>query len=1067
MNKRNILFSILGILFFISFAFAGNAAEDIPLVITNAGFEEASANALPAQWQIDATAPGTQIQIDTQSAHTGKSSLTIANAAPALVTLSSAPVTLTVGHLYKLRGWIKTENLYSDPTSRYPTAVPACLTMASFPFTNHSSTAGATSDWTKAETFFIATQSADRVRVHFGYNGTSTGKAWFDDVSVEEVTNIEEFIPPDTVRWFNSAYRFEDKGWIFVHIEGEPYQRGYQHGYLLGSEIIAYMEKLANRQNEGNSVKGWDDLRLIANSYFLRKFDEEFLIEMKGIADGTVKIGVKFHDRSLDYIDIVTLNSVVDIGQLAEGISRTPSGLTGKNFLKAEDELLIPDNLHKCSGFVATGPATSNGRFVFGQIFMWAGYTGVHWNIIMDIAPTKGHRLVYQTFPGGIHSASDFYLNSAGIVIGETTVMQTPFNDQGTPQSNRIRKAAQYASSIDDVVRILKEKNNGLYTNDWPIADAKTNEVAMFLLGTNASKLWRSNSKEFPGGTEGFFWTNNNAKDMDVRKEYVTTPGNSPFDIIFNPWNRDLQFYDFYQKNKGKIDANAGVNLWASSPMNRSHACDGKITTGEMADKMVFLAHYGKVTLREKFPGPNPRIMPEFPGAIPHLTLGYSTASPPFITDKLKEQHAKNPATQKEDAPGKPANDFGAASSTIAFDKRALWWNTVYPASNADNWFVSGTAVYWNMLNSLPEDSTEAAVYLRNQLAELNYRFLYIVSRETEIPALKAERMYDRYDNYLIPRIKGVFALHQLRLLAGNELFSKIMNAVHDKFAKKPMTTEQFILTVSKVSGKKLNDFMMQWLDRTGLPAVEPAITATQNGNEWKVQLEVKQSEPLYDFFTLVSINTGKTVYWKPIHVTRAQETFDFTVPEKPTRIVFNAGNDIPVKQSNFYVFSNIIDDFHHALIVYGTSRQIEANHTMALRLQTTLADAYTEILIPVKKDCEVTAEELGSYDLIIVGHPADNSLLARIIEKLPPFITFERNMFRFNNKTYADSDDGIILTVANPFNPKKALYLVIANSALELYQMTKKYQSMPAWVLFKGDKLVDKGYHTAFEFTY
>ena len=33
------------------------------------------------------------------------------------------------------------------------------------------------------------------------------------------------------------AYRFERGGWIYVHLEGAPYDIGYQHGYLLAPEI--------------------------------------------------------------------------------------------------------------------------------------------------------------------------------------------------------------------------------------------------------------------------------------------------------------------------------------------------------------------------------------------------------------------------------------------------------------------------------------------------------------------------------------------------------------------------------------------------------------------------------------------------------------------------------------------------------------------------------------------------------------------------------------------------------------------------------------------------------------
>ena len=55
--------------------------------------------------------------------------------------------------------------------------------------------------------------------------------------------------------------------------------------------------------------------------------------------------------------------------------------------------------------------------------------------------------------------------------------------------ASRIRKALQYADTIDKAVEILKKDNNGLYTNEWLLGDTKTNEIAMFELGTHKSKL--------------------------------------------------------------------------------------------------------------------------------------------------------------------------------------------------------------------------------------------------------------------------------------------------------------------------------------------------------------------------------------------------------------------------------------------------------------------------------------------------------------------------------------------------------------------------------------------------
>jgi hypothetical protein len=1070
MRYLRFLLTILLFLGGYSLAEAGQTLLPLP----NSGFELAAAEGSPLHWTSlgSEAAPGLGVKRDPGQAHQGEASLRMSHRQWGKSTAVSEPLDFNVGELYRLSGWIRTESAVTWPTDRYPTSVAACLTMESFPFTNHSPSVGATTAWEKIETLFIATRSKDRVCLHLGFNGNAKGTAWFDDIRVEKVEDIAQYIPLETVRWFGPGFRYSDKGWIFVHIEGKPYQRGYQYGYLLAKEITAFMSKLAVNDNEEDPVAAWTMMRQITQAFLLNKYDEEYLEEMKGIADGAGKAGATYDEKPVDLLDIVTINSAIDIGQVWRALKNTPHPLSGRNFLAAEDELNIPLEAHKCSGFLANGPATASGEIVFGQIFMWSGYTGVHWNVICDLVPEKGHRLVYETFPGGIHSGADFYLNEAGIMIGETTVSQTPFNMEGTPQSNRIRKAAQYAGSIDEVVRILSRQNNGMYTNDWLLGDAKTNEIAIFLLGTQKSKLWRSSSGEFPGGTTGFYWSNNNNKDDDVRKEYIANADNAPYDLVFNPWNRDIEFNRFFREYKGKIDSTAGVNLCATSPINRSHACDGKITTTEMAKHLVFLAHFGKVTLREKFPGKDNRLLQDKANATPHLSLGYAAVSPVFTADKLKELHRHKPLLTGFELPVRDKVFLTEEATRIkqltAFNPRRLWFNTVFPASNRENWFVSASAHYWQILQELPTDLREAAVYLRDQLAELNTRLLYTVSREGAITPLQAQRVYDAYNHYQVPRIRGTFLLHQLRLYLGNETFSRMMNALHRQFKEKPVTNRQLLSLWEKTAGKPLEAFIMQWLNRKTLPQItlRQGLEKTRQG--WKVNLTVQQTgqaQPFH-FMTTVALETAKEEKWEILEVKQVSQSVSFHLRQKPLRLIFNAGNDLPVPREEFYTFANYFDDFHHTIFVYGTSRQIEANHTLTLRYRDLLADRYTEILPPLKKDSEISEEELASHDLFVLGGIADNALMERLAGKLA--LVLGKNFFEWQGKSYGEPDDGLFAVFANPFNPQKVVYLVIANSALQLFQMTAAYQKMPSWALFKEGKVVKSGYHPVrgFQFT-
>ena len=1026
------------------------------LDLRNGGFESRDASGQILHWTA-----GTELRVDTAESRSGRSSLRFHHEQPRSSTALSAPVRLEVGKIYRLTGWMKTSMAVVDQNARYPTAVPATLSMASIPFTNYAPPVGGSRGWTKSELLFVATRRDDRVKLVFGQNGAASGTAYFDDVALEEVKEIGDYIPLETVRWFGPAFRYTDQGWTFVHIEGEPYDRGYQYGVLLAKEIAAYLEKLAIQSNAENPRLGWDGLRTLTDALMLRKYDEEYLTEMKGIADGAAKAGAAFSGKPLDLLDVVTINSAVDLGQLGGALAKTRTALTGRSFRQDEEELNALERLHKCSSFLANGPASSDGRIVFGQLFMWGGYTGVHWDVICDVVPSKGHRLVYETFPGGIHSGADFYINSAGIMLGETTVMQTPFNMDGTPQSLRIRKAAQYASSIDQVTEILTTKNNGLYTNDWLIGDVKTSEIAILLLGTNAHKLWRSSKKEFPGGTEGFYWSVNNAKDPGVRNEYVADPSNAPFDVVFSAVNRDVAFVDYYRREKGAIDAISAVNVLATSPLNRPHACDGKVTTSEMAEKLVFLAHYGKVTLREKFPERGSRRMPDLPGAVPHLTLGYTAFSPIEVAERLKALRPKDPP---EIPVKKGAPEWGSAKEVYVWKKSQSWINTVYPASDADNWYTSGSAAYWHMVNGLPADGAAAAAALRDNLSELNARLLYTIDREGSMAPLKATRRYDGYKTYVIPRVRGTYLLHQLRLILGNERFARVMEDVQTRFKEKPMTTEQFVARAEAVAGEKLRPVIMQWLEREDLPAPSFDASVAKEGDAWQVTLQVSQPEKPYRFRTTAMLETEKGVRWELLDVKSGAEKFIIRSDAKVLAVHFNAGSDIPVALRSFYTLANLFDDFKHARVLYGTSRQIEANHTLALRYQSVIADQFTEDLLPVEQENRYSATDLEPHDVVLLGGTADNQMVRSL--KLPAELRLGKNWFSWKGKVHGDPDEGLFFALPNPANPGRAAYVFLSNSALQLHVMTRRHQSLPGWALFKGEQVQEKGYFAAEAFT-
>ena len=78
-----------------------------------------------------------------------------------------------------------------------------------------------------------------------GNGGSFHGRAWFEGVHVEEIPSSEDQWPArEAVETFGPAYRYPAAGWIYLHIEGQPYERGYQHGHLMSREIPEYLAAL-------------------------------------------------------------------------------------------------------------------------------------------------------------------------------------------------------------------------------------------------------------------------------------------------------------------------------------------------------------------------------------------------------------------------------------------------------------------------------------------------------------------------------------------------------------------------------------------------------------------------------------------------------------------------------------------------------------------------------------------------------------------------------------------------------------------------------------------------------
>jgi hypothetical protein len=397
--------------------------------------------------------------------------------------------------------------------------------------------------------------------------------------------------------WLGRANRHERNGWVYLHIEGAPRERGFQHGYLLAAEIARGI-KAARTQWEYQSAMSWGWLRDKGTALFAPKIDRESLAELDGIVEGLRAAGV-----SSSRAELITYNGWIEL-----------YGYWWPRELKKLKEPAAPPVRQSCSAFIATGSMTADAGVVLGHN-TFIGYQDVLPNVIVDIAPEKGHRILMQSSPGWIHSGTDFFVTDAGLVGAETTIGGFEgFDPKGVPEFVRMRRAMQDAGSIDEWCAIMKRGNNGGYANAWLLGDVNTGEIARLELGLKYAGLEKKR--------DGYFTGSNVAEDLKILR--LETDAHET-DIRKSSVARRLRWKQLMSQCAGKIDLEAArgfeadhfdvylgkehpgerslcghfelervpASPWPYIPNEPAGALDAKVVDSKMARRMSLAARWG------------------------------------------------------------------------------------------------------------------------------------------------------------------------------------------------------------------------------------------------------------------------------------------------------------------------------------------------------------------------------------------------------------------------------------------------------------------------------------------
>jgi hypothetical protein len=399
-------------------------------------------------------------------------------------------------------------------------------------------------------------------------------------------------------QWLDRAARHEKAGWIYLHVEGGPRERGFQHGCLLAPEIAECL-RVRRAVWHHNTAMEWPWLLKEVARFMTPAVDKENRQELLGMVDGLRSAGVA---TTLD--ELVAYNACAELDDYwwPEVQKKMDGSAT----------VVTPPH-QSCSSFIATGGMTRDGGVVLGHNTMFSYVEAVS-NVIIDLVPAKGHRILMQTQAGWIHSGTDFFITDAGLVGSETTIGNFHgFTEKGLPEFARMRRATQDAGSIDEWCAIMKKGNNGGYANAWLLGDVNTKEIARLELGLKFTGFERTK--------DGFFLGSNIAEDLRILR--LETDMND-MDIRNSSVARRVRWKQLMKEHAGRIDLAKAKEFEADcydtcnnvpdklngralsahgeldpalgtthTPFNPGGTFDAKVVDTAMAKKMSFAARWG------------------------------------------------------------------------------------------------------------------------------------------------------------------------------------------------------------------------------------------------------------------------------------------------------------------------------------------------------------------------------------------------------------------------------------------------------------------------------------------
>jgi hypothetical protein len=213
---------------------------------------------------------------------------------------------------------------------------------------------------------------------------------------------------------------------------------------------------------------------------------------------------------------------------------------------------------------------------------------------------------------------------------------------------------------------------------------------------------------------------------------------------------------------------------------------------------------------------------------------------------------------------------------------RQWWGNEVAPASRNHLWIQNGLARYSEMLYA---ENVSGAGALQTGVHDTFVEALTV----TEPPLIQSARLEDYSPEFWAATAgKGASVLHMLRGVMGDEKFFRLVKAVPERYAWKPISTDDFHKLAEEIQGDSLNYFFQQWVESSGAPEFKMEFTIYRAGQGFRVAGKISQDLDLFRMPVTLRIDTEGNPEEKTVEVVGTSSEFAVETFGKAKNVVLD-----------------------------------------------------------------------------------------------------------------------------------------------------------------------------------